>query len=209
LPYPTERAYAWTFIADGLVGIDGTGASAALDQAIREIDSINVANPYRRFDANPAVSILPLVERIAPDRVAEVFWRAVALHAPGDDPRSDFGADCPLVSEVMLLSRYDRDIAATLFEPVAAYVRSAALRGDRDIIVAVLQALSCLDPRNSVAVVESLSPAKTLKIGDPANYARYDLAEMLAMPPERRWMRIWRFHAGCGTAMFEDVYRRF
>jgi hypothetical protein len=209
LPYPTERAYAWTFIADGLTGSDGTGASAALDQALREIDSIDLHDPYRRFDPNPAVSILPLVERIAPDRVAEVFWRAVALHAPGDDPRGDFGGDHPLVSEVMLLSRYDRDVAATLFEPVAAYVRSRPLRGDQDIKVAVHQALACLDPKNAVAVVESMPPARTLKIGEPGNYARYDLAEILAMPPARRWMRIWRDHAGCGTAMFEEVYREF
>ena len=32
------------------------------------------------YPTNPAVVILPVVERIAPDRLAEVFWRAVALH---------------------------------------------------------------------------------------------------------------------------------
>jgi hypothetical protein len=209
LPYPNERAYAWTFLADGLAATDRTSALAALDQALREIDSIDVHDPYRRYDSNPAVSILPLVERIAPDRVAEVFWRAVALHAPADDPRSEFGGDYPLASEVMLLSRYDREVAATLFEPIAAYVRSRALRGEQDVALAALHALACLDPRNAVAVVESLPPARTLKIGEPANYARYDLAEILAMPPERRWMRRWRFHAGCGIAMYEDVYREF
>jgi hypothetical protein len=209
LPYAAERAYAWTFIAHGLMGTDRTGTSAALDQALREIDSIDVHDPYRRFDANAAVSILALAEQIAPDRVAEVFWRGVALHAPGDDPRSDFGADCPLISEVMLLSRYDREVASTLFEPVAAYVRSRALRGGQDIIVGVVHALACLDPRNAVAAVEGLPPARTLSIGEPVNYLRYDLAELLAMPPERRWMGIWRFNAGCGTAMFEEVYREF
>ena len=209
LPYPAERAYAWTFIAHGLAGTDNTAASAALEQALREIDSIDLHDPYRRFDANPAVSILPLVEQIAPERVAEVFWRGVALHAPGDDPRSDFGADYPLISEVMLLSRYDRDVASTLFEPIAAYVRTRPLRGGQDTILGILHALACLDPRNAVAVVESLPPARTLNIAEPTNYARYDLAELLAMPPERRWMRIWRFQAGCGIAMFEEVFREF
>ncbi len=194
----TERVYAWTFIAHGLVGTDSTAASAALEEALREIDSIDIHDPYRRFDANPAVSILPLVEQIAPERVAEVFWRGVALHAPGDDPRSDFGADYPLISEVMLFSRYDREVASTLFEPIAAYVRGRPLRGGQDIIVGVLHGLACLDPRNAIAVVESLPPARTLNIGEPTNYARYDLAELLAMPAERRWMRIWRFNAGCG-----------
>ena len=32
-------------------------------------------------------------------------------------------------------------------------------------------------------------------------------SENLAMPPSRRWMRIWRFHSGCGIAMFEESYR--
>lgn len=126
LPGPSERAFAWTFLAVGLKDADPTNASAALDQALKEIDSVDSGDPFRRFETNPAVSILPLVEQIAPDRVGEVFWRAVAQHAPDDDPRNDFGADHPLVSEVMLLSRYDRNVAAALFEPVAAFVESRA-----------------------------------------------------------------------------------
>ncbi len=207
LPSPAERAYAWIFAADGLIGNDRTGALAAFEQALREIESIVSEDAYRRFDANPAVSILPIVERIAPDRVAEVFWLGVALHAPGEDPRNDFGWGHPLISESMLSSRYDRDVAATLFEPIAAYVRSRALREDEDIIVGILHALACLDPKNAVAVVERMPAARTLSIAEPTNSARYYLAEILAQPPERRWMRIWRFQAGCGIAMFEDVYR--
>ncbi len=207
LPSPTERAFGWTFVALGLVATDRTGALAALEKALREIESIASEDSYRRFDSNPAVSILPIVERIAPDRVAEVFWLGVALHAPGDDPRNDFGEDHPLIPESMLFSRYDRDVAATLFEPIAAYVRSRALRGEQDIIVGILHALACLDPKNAVAVVESMPAAGTLSIAEPSNSARYYLAEILALPPERRWMRLWRFNAGCGIAMFEDVYR--
>jgi hypothetical protein len=206
LPNPSERAYAWIFLADGLSASDRTGASAALDQALRELDSINHQNasPY---DANAAGSILPLVEQIAPDRVAEVFWRSVAVHAPLDDPRTDFGRDDPLPAEALLLCRYDRDVAATLFEPVAAFVRGRSLRDGNDIIPGVLLSLTCLDPRAAVGVVESLPPAPTLGVNEPTNWARITVAETLAMPPERRWMRIWRFHSGCGIAMFEGKYR--
>ncbi|MGP0062326.1 MAG: carboxypeptidase regulatory-like domain-containing protein [Isosphaeraceae bacterium] len=206
LPNPSERAYAWTFLADGLSAVDRTAASAALDQALRELDSIDPedASPY---DANPAGSILPLVVRIAPDRVAEVFWRAVALHAPLDDPRTDFGRDDPLPAEALLLSRYDRDVAATLFEPVAAFVRSRSLRDGNDIIPVVLLSLTCLDPRTAVGVVEGLPPAPTLDVNDRSNWARVTVAETLALPPDRRWMSIWRFHSGCGIAMFEEKFR--
>jgi len=207
LPNPSERAYAWAFLADGLAMTDHDGALAALDQALREIDGIDPRDASRMIDANPAVSILPLVERIAPDRVAEVFWRAVALHPTAGDPRTDFGQDIPWIPEVLLLSRYDREVAATLLEPVSAYTRSLALRGGNDITSAVLLARAAIDPRGAVALVESLPPAGTSSISEPANWARQTLAEHLAMPPERRWMRIWRFNAGCGLAMFEELYR--
>ncbi len=150
---------------------------------------------------------MPLVERIAPDRVAEVFWRAVALFAPGDDPRIDFGGDNALPCEAALLSRYDHDVAAVLFEPVAAFVRSRSLRGGSDLIPGVLVALTCLDPRTAVEVVEGLPAAKNLDVNERSNWARITVAELLAKPPDRRWMGVWRFYSGCGFAMFEDVYR--
>ena len=189
---------------------DRTGASAALDQALREIDAIDRRDASHLFDANPAVSILPLVERIAPDRVAEVFWRAVALHAPGDDPRSDFGADCPLAAEMLLLSRYDRDVADDAFragrglraQPVAprrqrhhpcrapgAGVPGSAGRRSR-------WSRACRRPERSTSTIRPTRRGITV-------------AETLAMPPQRRWMRVWRFHSGCGIAMFEDMYRGF
>ncbi len=207
LPNAPDRAYAWTFLADGLATSDRTGAAAALDQALREIDGIDRRNASDVYDPNPAGSILPLVERIAPERVAEVFWRGVALTAPGDDPRSDFGRDDPLAAEVLLLCRYDRDVAMMLFEPIAAYVRSRSLRDGNDIIPAVILALTLIDPKTAVEVVESLPPARTLDVNDRTNWARLTVAETLAMPPEMRWMKIWRFHSGCGVAMFEEKYR--
>jgi hypothetical protein len=71
----------------------------------------------------------------------------------------------------------------------------------------ILLARAAFDPRGAVDLVESLPPARSLDINDPANWARYNVAEHLAEPPERRWMSIWRFHSGCGLALFEDVYR--
>ena len=154
------------------------------------------------------MSILPLVERIAPDRVEEVFWRAVALHPAGDDPRDDLGHGHRMIDESLLLARYDRTVAATLFEPVDAYVRSLPRRGDgNDLNPSIILALGGLDARRAVEVVEHLPRARSLSINDPTNWARQTLADHLAMPPEWRWMRIWRFHAGCGIAMFENHYR--
>ncbi|HZW35036.1 MAG TPA: M56 family metallopeptidase [Isosphaeraceae bacterium] len=114
----------------------------------------------------------------------EVFWRAVALRAPGDDPRTDFGhPEPPMVAEAMLLSRYDRRVAATLFQPVAAFERSRPLRDTNDITSSILLAWVCLDPRQAVAVVESLPPARTLKIGEPANWRGIPRLKSWPCPP--------------------------
>lgn len=86
-PNARERAYAWTFLADGLIGTDPSGARAALGQALREIDSLPPLESPGVWSPGPAASILPLVERIAPERVTEVFWRALDQQTPGDDPR--------------------------------------------------------------------------------------------------------------------------
>ena len=146
LPDAVERAYAWAFLADGLATTDHEAAQSSLDQALREIDSIDPRDSARAAEVNPAVSILPIVERVAPERLAEVFWRAIALYRDVDDPRIDFGEDVPQASEVLLLARYDREVAATLFEPIAASARSLALRGDIDIVPTILLACAALRP---------------------------------------------------------------
>ena len=50
----------------------------------------------------PAAEVLPIVEHVAPERLAEFFWRAVALHErinPDDEDqlqRSAIGTECIL-----------------------------------------------------------------------------------------------------------------
>ncbi len=206
-PTAAERAYAWSFLADGLVVGDPAGAHTAFDKALRELDEALTQAPSQFWEVSPSASILPLCERIAPERVAEVFWRAVSEQPPDDDPRDDFSRDHPLVDAALLLARYDRNVAATLLTPVAAFARSAHLRQESDLTPSTILALGCIDPRAAAAVIDDLPGPPSLDVSDPTNWARQNLGEHLAMPPARRWMRIWRFHSGCGTAMFEETYR--
>ena len=78
---------------------------------------------------NPAAQILPIVERIAPERLAEVFWRAVALHPRIETDREDQLQTSYISYECMLLARYDRDVAAALFEPMDSYLQTPAAPG--------------------------------------------------------------------------------
>ncbi|QEH35537.1 Dioxygenase [Aquisphaera giovannonii] len=209
-PVSSERAYAWTFLALGLRASDPAASREALDRAVAEIDAVAPGDPRESWSGNAAASILPLVEELAPDVVEEVFWHAVALQPADEDPREDLGgnggegrSDLPL-----LLSRYDRAVAATLLAPVDEYLRGIPNRADGDNATpAMILAVGAIDPRRAVEVVEGLPKARSRSINDSTNWARQTLSDQLAMPPDRRWMRIWRFHAGCGIAMFEDVYR--
>ena len=108
----------------------------------------------------------------------------------------------------MLLSRYDRAVAATLFEPVDCLHPEPAHPCERQRPDPVDHpGTRVIDPRGAVEVVEGLPKARSLSINDPTNWARQTLADHLAKPPDRRWMSIWRFHSGCGISMFEEVYR--
>jgi RNA polymerase sigma factor (sigma-70 family) len=201
---PGIRACAWAYIALGLAEKDKAGASEAMDRAIQEIDRLResglaiepvsaVGGVLLLYPTNPAVVILPIVERISPERLDEVFWRAVTLHIRIKADQEDQLARSNIGFECMLLARYDRQVAAVLFEPVNSYLRSLAARtGPRDEFdPSVITALGCIDPRSAVAIVESLTPPKDYRRPHPALQARRRLAEVLGMPIEKRWMRLW------------------
>jgi len=200
---PWTRACAWAYTALGLAEKDKAGASEAMDRAIQEIDRLRESGPgpdqvgggrLYLYRTNPAALILPIVERIAPERLAEVFWRAVALHTRIKTDReiqlqrSNIGYEC------ILLARYDRQVAAAIFEPIDSYLRSLATRtGPRDEIdPSIIIAKGCIDPRSAVALLESVTTPRDSRRSDPAYHARLRLAEVLGLPPENRWMRLWR-----------------
>ena len=136
------RACAWASVAVGMADRDKAGASEALDRAIEEIDRLRESGPGLEQvfflngirlmpPTNPAAQILPIVERVAPERLADVFWRAVALHPRIETDREDQLQSSYISYECTLLARYDRDVAAALFEPMDSYLKTPAVRRPR------------------------------------------------------------------------------
>jgi RNA polymerase sigma factor (sigma-70 family) len=199
---PGPRGCAWAFLALGLADKDQAGASEAMDRAIQEIDRLRESGLGPEsggrgfvylYRTNPAALILPIVERIAPERLAEVFWRAVALHTPVKTDldyqlqRSNIGFECDL------LARYDRPVAAALIEPVNSSLRSLAARSvpPEEFDTSIIMALGAIDPRSAVALLESLTSPRDSRGLDPVRRARIRLAQVLGPPREDRWMRRW------------------
>jgi hypothetical protein len=202
---PGIRACTWAYLALGLAKKDKSGASEAIDRAIQEIDRLRESGPGPEpviivngirlmYSTNPAAVILPIVERIAPGQLAEVFWRAVALHPRIETDREHELQSSYIGHECILLARYDREVAAALFEPMDIYLRShAATAGPRDEFhSSVILAKACLDPRAAVALLESLLPPQDPRRSNPPHGTRRRLAEVLGQTPENRWMRLWR-----------------
>jgi hypothetical protein len=94
----------------------------------------------------------------------------------------------------MLLARYDREVAAVLFLPMDAYLRSLIRQKGphNQFSASVVVAKGCIDPVAAVALSESLTPRHEFSRFDPAHDARFQLAEMLGLPTEKRWRRLWR-----------------
>jgi hypothetical protein len=92
------------------------------------------------------------------------------------------------------LARYDRDVAAVLFEPMDAYLRSLATRpGTRDEFTpSVMVAEACIDPRAAVPLLESLRSPAEFSVVNPVHDSRIKLAELLGLSAEDRWPRLWR-----------------
>jgi RNA polymerase sigma factor (sigma-70 family) len=202
---PGMRACSWAYVALGLAEKDKRAASEAMDRAIQEIDRMRESGPVPEPDyvvggvllmypSNPAAVILPVVERIAPERLSDVFWRAVALHPRIKTNRDDhLQRSSSIGFECTLLARYDRQVAAALLEPIASYIRSLATRtGPRDQFEpSAMTAMACIDPRSAVALLESLTLPRDFAIANPVHQARIRLAELLGLPREKRWIRLW------------------
>jgi RNA polymerase sigma factor (sigma-70 family) len=206
IPGPGERVCAWAFVALGLSEANQPGALEAIDQAIQGIDRLRQSGPDGEpeliltdtsvmYPTNPAAMILPIVERVAPQRLADVFWRAVALHPRVDVDREVLLQVSYIGFECTLLARYDREVASVLFEPMDSYLRSLVTAKDGvGFNSSMIEGKSCLDPRAAVALLEALPPAPDLGQSHPVNSARRHLAEALGQPPEKRWTSRWRHH---------------
>ncbi len=139
---PGARACAWASTALGAAAHDKAAALESLDRSLEAIDNLLESGPGVEpitnldgmdtlYPTNPTAVILPVVEQVAPERLAEFFWRAVALHARIDADEEDRLQRSAIGVECMLLSHYNREAAAVLFEPMNAYIRSVVAEKSR------------------------------------------------------------------------------
>ncbi|MGC8641541.1 MAG: hypothetical protein ACP5XB_16875 [Isosphaeraceae bacterium] len=141
---------------------------------------------------------MPLVESIDPTLVPELFWRVVADPPVANDPREEYGRD-DVLRQALLLARYDRAVASALYEPVrGGLVRPGANGGEMRPVE--LWLLGALDPRQAVAVVESMPDPNNLETGG-VNWLRMILADQLGRGGDMMWTRVWGTVSGLGGVL--------
>ncbi len=202
---PTLVLYAHAVMADALVDSNPEAARRLLDDAMAELRRIATDDRSRNESPQAAcllAACLPIVERIAPDRLEESLWETIACRGSrSDEP------DLPQVRSLAILAafvaRYDPRAAEVIAEPVFEHLPGLAIPrlGNGDVwgLKQVFKALSCVDPRRAAALTDRLPADKLIPPRAPAGYpggqpmfisttteSRVALAEMLGRPIDRR-----------------------
>jgi len=204
---PAWRAHAWAFLAAGLPGSDREGRRDALRHAGAEFDRLP---PGEEGDLviNPAAAILPLVEAADPAAVGEFFWRSLSMRGPSFNPLDLVGdGDGAWWALPLMLSRYDRGVAAVLFEPSLAYARDALPRGGETYASILCLTAAAVDPELAVGLIESMPAEAKADAGEPGNWSRITVAEFLGRPPAARWKAVWRQYTGVGLTIYDRDLR--
>jgi Carboxypeptidase regulatory-like domain len=187
------------FLALGLKARDSAGANEAFWKAIDGIDRLmREGVEYAAMRGYQGI-VLPVVEQTDPSLVPELFWRAIASRPPIGNPRTLF-QELP-INLTILLSFYDREVAAALYESVRAEIEQT----DDGVLADwgnQFLAWSLFDPRAADARLEQVPLPSNLEQG---NFARERVAEMLGLPYEERWRKIWSEHTEMRSILERDI----
>jgi hypothetical protein len=129
-------------------------------------------------------------EKVAPERLEEVFWRAVALIPKDDVARQRGIADFRVAGAAILLARYDRQVA----DVFVTQAMSSQSPSRSVYFPMVIRAKADVDPQGAVAMMESLPPGSgDMRPGanSMTNQARDELLIYLIEPSENHWKYVW------------------
>ncbi|HEX5446138.1 MAG TPA: carboxypeptidase regulatory-like domain-containing protein [Pirellulales bacterium] len=141
----------------------------------------------------PAIAawLLPVAERVDPALCDELFWRSLALRLPrsGRDSLND-RADRANIELAKLLSRYDRDVARTLLEPLAANASARGTVAGHAVFLAAVH----IDPRWAKSLLDT--GADSTSSPGLADRLRFYFVSCLGIPLPDRWNGQSEFSAG-------------
>ena len=149
---PALVPFGLGLIADELAKTNPVEARRLLDEAFTGLRKIAVeGNQGQRQDsaANLMAELLPVVERLDPERLAERIWLAAASRAPSVPEPNTREVEGTLAL-AMLVARYDRAIAAGIATPEIERLPDllvASIGRYDSAIATIFKSLTAYDPR--------------------------------------------------------------
>ncbi len=143
--------------------------------------------------ANPAAAILPIVEKVAPERVAEVFWKAVSLLPKADASGRRGVVFVNRADPAVILARYDRQVADVFLAQAVPASPAGTQRDPRDV-VDVIETKALIDPRAAVDMLEALPPltdGRDLRASRSRDFACERLIQCLLESNDEHWQFFW------------------
>jgi hypothetical protein len=197
IPRPPQKPEGLGLMAIELAETDPAGARRLLDEAFDRLRAVAAdGRPFKDPSAATIMAaLLPLVERVEPDRLEERLWLAVAVRAPIYDQPTILVLQPPIIL-ASLVSRYDRAMAAAIIAPALEHLPGVLgdTFGASYDKSTMFKALAAYDPRAVIALLRELpdSARRAPARNDGWNGASLDAqirvaaAEALGLPVEER-----------------------
>jgi RNA polymerase sigma factor (sigma-70 family) len=203
------RGYAQGKMADAVAAKDPTVARELLDDSFRSFTQVmsrgfgsgGVWGPDSA--AFMSAALLPVVERVEPDRLGEAVARVAALRWY---PRTvtDISTTTPDTSSIesirasaalaALLVRYDRTLAQSIARPIIDHFRAPLSDLENRYLdrYGVFPMLTLADPSAMAELVEVLPERQEADLGQSRDTARVIIAGALAAPESEFWTTVRR-----------------
>jgi protocatechuate 3,4-dioxygenase beta subunit len=194
---PEYRPHVFGLMAQAIAAADRPAAIRLIDEAYAALDRIAASGESTSYPAaDVGATLLPIVEQIEPDRLAECVAHTLALRPTQGDATAREGNATAwgTAALAMVLARYDRKLAARLLEPHVQKIGSHMLAfGTDNTTFRVLSALAVIDPKRAVERVEALpdDPAPGTDPEAAKNASRIAVAKILAAHGAERWRFVY------------------
>ncbi|WP_435006864.1 carboxypeptidase regulatory-like domain-containing protein [Tundrisphaera lichenicola] len=198
-PNPALVPFGLGAIADALSGTDPARARGLLVEAFGGLRKIAVEGSPGQGQpsiANLMAELLPVVERIEPDRLAERIWLLAASRAPSvqEPGAQEIEGTFALA---MLVTRYNRAVADAIAAPALERLPDFLVDSNGSYsnnLATIFKSLAAYDPRAIVPLLRSLP--ETTRVPPPERDTwtaasieaqfRLAAAQILGFPPEAR-----------------------
>ncbi|MGP0063617.1 MAG: carboxypeptidase regulatory-like domain-containing protein [Isosphaeraceae bacterium] len=202
---PGCRPHAFGLMARAIADTDRPAAIRLIDEAFSALDTLADDGSQATYSGvEVGAGLLPVVEQVEPDRLAEFLGRALTLRPArgGQTDRDEDDVATTTAALAMMVARYDRALAARLLQPELHHIGNHPGLYNVDYTTwRVLSALALIDPKRAVECVEAL-PDDLAPGTDPdatKNHARTYVARLLAFHDAERWRFIYEYFLNLWT----------